>query len=507
MTKGERPARSGPVELRWRTVGLMVGGAGMAGFGAAVLSGVDTGLSQPWATLLGGTGVLAAGILTYVNGRDTRKQAEEHHNEQMARERERHADDTERAREAALWERFGAAAAQLADKSAAIRIAGVYAMAGVADERSGANRQQCIDVLCGYLRLPYDPEQGGSGRTKLVTKTAGADGAEQEEHTEYRQNDREVRATILRAIADHLRPQAEHSWSSSDFDFRTAHLESVDFSMAKFAGIARFDRATFASDTHFDRATFSGDTRFDRANFSDDACFIGATFAGSTRFGNATFAGNAWFGNATFAGNAWFDRATFARQAGFNDATFANGARFGEATFASCAGFNGVTFAGAAEFSCATFAEVAEFNDATFSAFAGFSFATFADNTWFDRATFAGGVWFDRAAVAGIARFNRATFAGGAKFDNAIFSNMVGFHRATFAGGAGLDSATSSDYLRGRFSFLKVDFGTEFVSFGGPQEWGPPAPTFDWDEDLSQKPANVEPQDWPPAVAVPPPDA
>ncbi|MFG1795740.1 hypothetical protein [Nocardia sp. NPDC049149] len=131
---------------------------------------MDADFSQPLATLLAGSGVLTAGILTYLNGQSARDQAEEHHNEEMARERERHADDTERAREAALRERFGAAATQLADKSAAIRIAGVYAMVGVADEQSGLRRQQCIDVLCGYLRLPYDPEQGGSGRTKLVTK-------------------------------------------------------------------------------------------------------------------------------------------------------------------------------------------------------------------------------------------------------------------------------------------------------------------------------------------------
>jgi hypothetical protein len=44
-------------------------------------------------------------------------------------------------------ERFGAAAAQLGDRDVAVRIAGVYAMAGVADESTGVRRQQCIDVL------------------------------------------------------------------------------------------------------------------------------------------------------------------------------------------------------------------------------------------------------------------------------------------------------------------------------------------------------------------------
>ncbi|WP_330182235.1 hypothetical protein OHB26_00275 [Nocardia sp. NBC_01503] len=94
-------------------------------------------------------------------------------------------------------ERFGAAAAQLGAADVAVRIAGVYAMAGTADESSGLRRQQCIDVLCGCLRLPYDSEQGSSGRTKLVlttpTDSENTDKGNREEHIEYRQNDREVR--------------------------------------------------------------------------------------------------------------------------------------------------------------------------------------------------------------------------------------------------------------------------------------------------------------------------
>jgi hypothetical protein len=129
-------------------------------------------------------------------------------------------------------ERFGAAAAQLGDHDVAMRIAGVYAMAGAADESTGLRRQQCIDVPCGYLRLPYSPELGSNHRTKLVLTEpcTGDDGSslgQQEEHLEYRQNDKEVRATIVRVIADHLRDH-EYSWSACDFDLRTAHLEDVD---------------------------------------------------------------------------------------------------------------------------------------------------------------------------------------------------------------------------------------------------------------------------------------
>src|ERR1035437_10204523 len=59
-----------------------------------------------------------------------------------------------------LNERFATAAGQLGDdKPPTVRLAGVYAMAGLADDWP-ENRQTCVDVLCGYLRMPYQPDPG-----------------------------------------------------------------------------------------------------------------------------------------------------------------------------------------------------------------------------------------------------------------------------------------------------------------------------------------------------------
>jgi hypothetical protein len=222
-------------------------------------------------------------------------------------------------------ERFGAAAAQLGDHDVAVRIAGVYAMAGVADESTGLRLQQCIDVLCGYLRLPYSPELGSNHQSKLVLTEprTGDDGSplgQQERHLEYRQNDKEVRATIVRVIADHLRDH-EYSWSACDFDFRTAYLVDVDFhgttfggyagfGEARFSGLASFNRATFSGAAGFDEATFCGDAWFSKARFSGDAWFSKARFCGDAAFDQAMFSGDAWFA-AMFSGDARFDEATF----------------------------------------------------------------------------------------------------------------------------------------------------------------------------------------------------
>lgn len=60
---------------------------------------------------------------------------------------------TERGR---LTDRFTAAVAQLGDPAPAIRLGGVHALAGPADDASTRQlRQTCVDVLCAYLRSSY----------------------------------------------------------------------------------------------------------------------------------------------------------------------------------------------------------------------------------------------------------------------------------------------------------------------------------------------------------------
>ena len=58
-----------------------------------------------------------------------------------------------------LKERFATAADQLDSGKPAVRLAGVYAMADLADDWA-ENRQTCVDVLCAYLRMPYEPDPG-----------------------------------------------------------------------------------------------------------------------------------------------------------------------------------------------------------------------------------------------------------------------------------------------------------------------------------------------------------
>jgi hypothetical protein len=82
--------------------------------------------------------------------------------------------DARRADAEQLAQRYTTAAGQLGHERAAVRLAGVYAMARLADDWDD-QRQVCLDVLCAYLRMPYEPDAASE---------------------KYREGEREVRHTI-----------------------------------------------------------------------------------------------------------------------------------------------------------------------------------------------------------------------------------------------------------------------------------------------------------------------
>ena len=56
----------------------------------------------------------------------------------------------------AFLDRYATAAEQLGSSSATVRLAGIYALANLADQWE-EQRQQCVEVLCAHLRLQWAP--------------------------------------------------------------------------------------------------------------------------------------------------------------------------------------------------------------------------------------------------------------------------------------------------------------------------------------------------------------
>ncbi len=170
--------------------------------------------------------------------------------------------DSRRADAEQLAARYAAATDQLGHSSAAVRLAGAYALARLADDWD-EQRQVCIDVLCAYLRMPYERDA---------------------ESMNYRQGEKSVRSSIVKIIGDHLQdPYSPTTWCGHDLDFTGAVFDDGSLAGSHFvAGEILFDRAIFCGEFRFDGSVFSGGhVSFCLARFVDGSVnFYRATFSG-----------------------------------------------------------------------------------------------------------------------------------------------------------------------------------------------------------------------------------
>ncbi|WP_257016344.1 pentapeptide repeat-containing protein [Rhodococcus sp. ACS1] len=145
------------------------------------------------ATLLGVSGLGGAALIAYRKQRSTEETL-----------------DNERV--SALHERYSTAAEQLGHDNPAIRLAGVYGLASLADDWKSAGRhgetQVCIDLLCAYLRA-------------------------ENVHMDRRELD--VRTAIVAAIHSRLRSgdSGRPSWRRYRFDLSGTDMEEADLSRAE----------------------------------------------------------------------------------------------------------------------------------------------------------------------------------------------------------------------------------------------------------------------------------
>jgi uncharacterized protein YjbI with pentapeptide repeats len=117
----------------------------------------------------------------------------------------------------------------------------------------------------------------------------------------------EVRHTIMRVIAAHLRLGAAASWQGLNFDFTGVRFDGGDFRGAVFSGgEVRFVGAEFSGGLlDFADPVFSGGrVYFGGAKFSGPVSFVGAEFSGGeVSFRGAEFSGGVVnFSGAKFSG-------------------------------------------------------------------------------------------------------------------------------------------------------------------------------------------------------------
>jgi uncharacterized protein YjbI with pentapeptide repeats len=352
-------------------------------------------------TLVVGTGGAIALLLAARRQRSTELTLE--HQREVA------ATAAQDAVERRITELYTRAVDQLGNDKAPVRLGGLHAL-----ERLATNdpdqQQTIVDVICAYLRMPYDlPDDNSPDEDAPVDARIRYDQQRQE---------LQVRLTAQRILTAHLRTDSVTFWRNIDLDLIEAQLHKLDLRNCQIRA-AQFNGAKFSGDTRFDDAQFIGDAWFSRAQFTGYAGFDGTQFSGHANFDRAQFfgkpqlAGSAGFDGAQFVGHARFDGAQFSGHARFREAKFSGDAWFGEEPLSRFALFGGAKFYGLAQFTRAQFFGNAWFSHAQFSMDGQFHLAQFSGHARFDNTQFSEGILFDSARVRPVEDSEKRVLLGG----------------------------------------------------------------------------------------------
>lgn len=280
--------------------------------------------------------------------------------------------------------RYTKAVEQLANENAAVRLGGIYTLAGLVDEwltdkslKEESDRrkegQVIINNLCAYIRSPF-PLAVNMYILQSNKKPRDYKGDYLLDQVKLRE-EQDIRLTIIKEIKDRLSSNSyvdenhkkiikKGPWSCFSYDFsatalfyeidlRESYFEApVNFSNTHFNS-ARFAESVFASSADFSDAFFDGYAEFTEAEFTEtgfniqyfigahfkgNAIFTGVTFNSDVHFGKAKFFEQAIFSKANFYGTGHFPKTVFEKNAIFSQANFLDG-QFSETIFSGGVSF------------------------------------------------------------------------------------------------------------------------------------------------------------------------
>jgi hypothetical protein len=260
------------------------------------------------------TGGLAGGAVVALYAlwlNDRRRRVEEDRQEIERRRHELEMRRTEQDRDRISDERFAKAVELLGNDADQVRVGAMHALAGVARSRKEYT-QTVLDVLCSYLRRPFEHDRYAPEDTDGKPPEARSGTVDQERELQ-------VRLTAQRLVLDLLPEAKDGDAPSYDLDLTGAVLEYFDLSGRKIGSLlmryARLHSSTNLSDCEITgRAYFTaagtvhgrliGPFRCRRTTFHDRAWFSGTHFGADADFAGTTFGGETTFKYAVFTADA-----------------------------------------------------------------------------------------------------------------------------------------------------------------------------------------------------------
>jgi len=269
------------------------------------------------------TGGLAAGSVVALYAlwlNDRRRRVDEDRQQLEHRRQELESARAEHDRERAADERFLRAIELLGHDADQVRVGALHALAGVARARP-AYTQDVLDVLCAYLRRPFDHPHYA-----VVRGEAGIDVPGWREQREEADRWRQVRMTAQRLIADLLPKVGTADAPAYDLDLSGAALEYFDISHRVV-----------------------GQLRARWLRLYESNAFRHCEFRGPVWFTKSRSWGTLFMREATFADRCWFSTVTAHEQVDFSRTRFASTVKFANSRFVGPVNFTDARFDGSVD--------------------------------------------------------------------------------------------------------------------------------------------------------------
>ena len=241
------------------------------------------------------------------------------------------------------------------------RLGAVHALVALADEyltdqalqaeEKHAEGQRIVDVLCAYIRSPFDL---AIRYDELSQHKPSPHGSYRENHQEFSVHRAEllaeakVRQRALQEIHRRLRhfPQGdrrnyvEGSWSGFEYDFSNSvffypvdmkdswYQNSVDFSGCTYYDSAEFSGSTYEQSAYFCDSTYYDWVFFNNSTYFGDAQWSGSTYHDSARFSWSVYYGEVSFHDSVYGGSVFFDQSLYYDEVLFYSSTYRSEAGF-----------------------------------------------------------------------------------------------------------------------------------------------------------------------------------
>ena len=267
----------------------------------------------------------------------------------------------EKAPNASRQERYLKAVELLDSANSYTRLGGVHALVALTDEyladeslsaeEKHTEGQRIVDVLCAYIR---DPFELAFRYDELSQNKPSQHGVYGDNHQDFYMHKAEllaeakVRQQALQEIHRRLRhfPQGdrrsyvEGSWSGFEYDFSNSvffypvdmkdswYQNSVDFSGCTYYASAEFSGSTYERSAYFCDSTYYDWVFFNNSAYFGEIQWNGSTYHDSARFSWSVYYGEVSFHDSVYGGSVFFDQSLYYDEALFYSSTYRGEAGF-----------------------------------------------------------------------------------------------------------------------------------------------------------------------------------